>query len=64
MGKHLSRIEINLGERTYVRPGVTRVRYTLTQYGKVLKSGSGIGDDGAYAAACKALKRLEAKGVK
>ncbi len=66
MGKHLSAIQICLGQGTRIRYNshIERVPYTLKQYGKVLKSGSGIGQDGAYAAACKALKRLEAKRVK
>ena len=63
MGKHLSEITINIerGERNW--QGRERWHYTLEQYGKVLKRGSGWGYEGAYAAAQKTLKRLQAKGV-
>ncbi len=65
MGKHLSAIQIHLNtDHQRDCYGAGRVSYTLEQYGKVLKSGSGWGADGAWAAANKALKRLEAKGIK
>ena len=66
MGKHLSAINIVLGQGVPIRYNshIMRVPYTLSQYGKVLKTGSGIGNDGAWAAANKALKRLAIKGIK
>ncbi len=65
MGKHLSAIQICIGPPIYRnRAGQQRVPYMLKQYGEILKSGSGWGDNGAWAAANKALKRLAAKGVK
>ena len=66
MGKHLSQINIVLGEGKPIRYNshIRRVPYTLSQYGVVIKRGSGIGNDGAFAAANKALKRLAAKGIK
>ena len=66
MGKHLSAIQICLGQGVRIRYNshIERVPYTIKQYGEVLKRGSGIGVDGALAAANKAVKRLAAKGVK
>jgi len=61
MGKHLSAINIFLGQGVRNHRGIERVPYTLEQYGRVLKRGAGWGSDGAWAAASKALKRLEAK---
>jgi hypothetical protein len=65
MGKHMTAIQIILGpDRSENRYRQARVNYRIEQCGKVLKRGSGIGSDGAWAAANKAVKRLEAKGVK
>lgn len=64
MGKHLSAINICLGQGVRNHRGIERVPYTLEQYGKVLKRGSAWGADGAWAAASKALKRLEARKEK
>ena len=61
MGKHLSAISICLGQGVRDYRGLERVPYTLEQYGQVLKHGSAWGVDGAWAAANKALKRLEAR---
>jgi hypothetical protein len=58
MGKPIT-ITIRQGERH--RYGGTRHHYTLRQGGKVIKTGSGWGTDGALGAANKARKRLLAK---